>query len=327
MNAGTQQRSNAATIIAINKPKNRSSARSKAKRFRWISYAFVSVCSFGMGVIFQGVDYKFSTYFNTYDGVGGVDTAIKKENHKYQEGWKNIPVFYGNTNMMHCKGEKWCGQFGQDIAVSSLLGNKNGGFFVDLAANHPTYLSSTFSLEQNLGWAGICIEPNSMHWWGLTQGRTCQLVGAVIGNNTMDRIKFRVKEVDGVGGHGGIVADGMDNVGAPEAHSKTFYTVGLREVFLKFQVPQRIDYLSLDVEGAEEFIMSVFPFKDYTISLISIERVKDELKDLLLKNGFKMVARLKEDTLWAHESARNILDAKQLAKYSKSLEANDPKFE
>jgi len=40
-----------------------------------------------------------------------------------------------------------------------------------------------------------------------------------------------------------------------------------------------------------------------------------------------MVARLKEDTLWAHESARNILDAKQLAKYSKSLEANDPKFE
>lgn len=59
---------------------------------------------------------------------------------------------------------------------------KRNGYFVDLASNHPTYLSSTFSLERKLDWTQVCaIEPNYNHWWGLTQGRTCQLVGAVIG--------------------------------------------------------------------------------------------------------------------------------------------------
>ncbi|KAL7529956.1 hypothetical protein ACHAXR_003243, partial [Thalassiosira sp. AJA248-18] len=132
-------------------------------------------------------------------------------------------------------------QFKQDIVVSSLLRNKTDGFFVDLASNHPTFLSSTYSLEQNLNWSGLCIEPNSGHWRGLSLGRKCQLVGAVIGQKTMDEVSFRVRNVDRVGGHGGIVAKGMKNEGAPVGDSKTFYTVMLEEVFRKLEVPHQID--------------------------------------------------------------------------------------
>lgn len=137
-------------------------------------------------------------------------------------GWKNIKIFVGNEDIYQHEhdahleqlakpkeayytpdGRKWYSQFGQDIAVSSLLNNKKDGFFVELAANHPTFLSNTYSLEQNLNWTGLCIEPQSIHWWGLSQVRKCQLVGAVIGEKTLDKINFRVKNVDQVGGHGG----------------------------------------------------------------------------------------------------------------------------
>ena len=40
-----------------------------------------------------------------------------------------------------------------------------------------------------------------------------------------------------------------------------------------------------------------------------------------------MVARLGEDTLWAHESIKNELDPTELSKYSESLHKDDPKFD
>lgn len=55
----------------------------------------------------------------------------------------------------------------------------------------------------------------------------------------MDEVNFRVKEI--------IVANGMDNADAPASHSKAFYTVTVKDIFLKFNVPHEIDYLSLDV--------------------------------------------------------------------------------
>jgi hypothetical protein len=77
--------------------------------------------------------------------------------------------------------------------------------------------------------------------------------------------------------------------------SASVSTVVADDVFRKLNVPRRIDYLSLDVEGAEEFIMRVFPFKDYDISLLTVERVKPSLRGFLVDNGFKMVARLGEE--------------------------------
>lgn len=262
------------------------------------------------------------------------DSTYKKVSEG-KKGWKNIPVFVGNDDLYeraitadrtHIR-KKWYGQFQQDIAVSSLLNNKRDGFFVDLAANHPTFLSSTYSLEKNFNWTGVCIEPNSDHWWGLSQGRKCQVVGAVIGQKTMDEVKFRVKNIDGVGGHGGIIAHGMKNKNAPASDSKAFYTVMLEEVFRELDVPRQIDYFSLDVEGAEEFIMRAFPFKEYDISLLTIESSSPDFRSFLVGHGFKMVARLGEDTLWAHESIKNELDPTELSKYSESLHKDDPKFD
>ena len=109
--------------------------------------------------------------------------------------------------------------------------------------------------------------------------------------------------------------------------SASVSTVVADDVFRKLNVPRRIDYLSLDVEGAVEFIMRVFPFKDYDISLLTVERVKPSLRGFLVDNGFKMVARLGEDTLWAHESIKDELDPVQLSKYSASLRSTEPKLQ
>lgn len=249
-------------------------------------------------------------------------------------GWRNIKVFSGKLDaidkideksgwFMKHGNEKWYSQFKQDIAVSSLLNNKTDGYFIDLASNHATFLSNTYALEQKFNWTGLCIEPNTNHWWGLSQKRKCQLVGAVIGQKTMDIVKFRVKNIDEVGGHGGIIRKGTKNEDAPDSESRSFVTVSAVDVFRKMNVPRHIDYFSLDVEGAEEFIMRAFPLGEYHVSLLSIEGSSPSLGEYLVSNGFKMVARLEEDALWAHESIMDELNPVQLTKYAATLESTD----
>lgn len=84
---------------------------------------------------------------------------------------------------------------------------------------------------------------------------------------------------------GGIVNDKFDNP-TSKANTETHhivkrYTVPLKEIFERHNVPSIIDYFSLDVEEAESYIMSGFPFEEYKFRKMSIERPKNDLRQLL----------------------------------------------
>jgi len=219
---------------------------------------------------------------------------------EYGNGWHSVEVFYGKSDhleRMLPSDTEWFSQARQDEVVTTLLKGKKGGYFVDLAANDATILSNTYSLEQKFGWTGLCIEPNPMYWANLTY-RDCQVVAAIVGNDRMEEINFRFN----AGDHSGII--GFDNGKHLVRQSDPKYTVTLLEILRRFDAPKVIDYLSLDVEGAEEFIMKNFPLEEYKISLMTVERPKDPLRDLLTQHGFKNIKRLSTwgETLWAHES-------------------------
>ena len=71
-----------------------------------------------------------------------------------------------------------------------------------------------------------------------------------------------------------------------------------------------IDYLSLDVEGAEFYVMQNFPFASYQIKIMTVERPKDDLKQHLEAHGFQMMAQISKfgETLWIHKSFLNSVD-------------------
>ncbi len=170
-------------------------------------------------------------------------------------------------------------------------------YFVDLAANDAISLSNTFKLEQK-GWRGLCIEPNPVYWYRLAH-RNCTVAGAFVGGKSdlqeVD-VSLSNKEV------GGIVGDTFDNKKAGVAEKEKRFTVSIRSLFEKFDVPQTIDYLSLDVEGAEELIMKDFPFDEYKINFVTIERPKIGLQKLMKEQDYHFVMQLVfwGETLWVH---------------------------
>jgi hypothetical protein len=173
-------------------------------------------------------------------------------------------------------------------------------YFVDLASNDALQLSNTLHLEQN-GWNGLCIEPNPMYWYRLAAFRQCTIIGAFVGG-TEDG-----KEVDVIlSNHvfGGIVGQGFDNEKSKSEEKRNLVTIST--IFKESNVPHVIDYMSLDVEGAESLVMRDFPFDDYKVLYFTIERPKDDLRELLMRNGYRSISRRLSgfgETLWFHEKS------------------------
>lgn len=153
---------------------------------------------------------------------------------------------------------------------------------------------------------GLCIEPNPMYWKNLSQYRTCQTVGAVVGKDRLERVYFRYN----AGDHGGIAGDGFDNGKRWQRDSQPAYTVPLQEIFDRYQTPVDIDYLSLDVEGAETFVLRQFPLQKYRIKLITAERLRGEIRTFLKSHGYEFVCKLTRwgESLWVHESVKEQMD-------------------
>ena len=71
----------------------------------------------------------------------------------------------------------------------------------------------------------------------------------------------------------------------------------------KSQAPKIIDYLSLDVEGAESMVFQNFDWDLYKFKFLTIERPKDDLKYLLNENGYREVRKITSwgETLWINQ--------------------------
>ncbi len=152
----------------------------------------------------------------------------------------------------------------------------------------------------------MCIEPNPVYWKNLSYYRSCHTVAAVVGAERMQPVYFRYE----AGDHGGIADEGFDNGKRWQRSSELAYTVTLQEIFERYQVPHEIDYLSLDVEGAETFVLQQFPLSQYRIKIITAERLKGDIRVFLKGHGYEFVAKLTRwgESLWVHTSVKDELD-------------------
>lgn len=101
--------------------------------------------------------------------------------------WKKVMYFKGDTQWRKFT-ERWTSQVGQDRTIVDIFDGKRGGYFVDLAANDAVTYSNTLTLEQELGWTGLCVEPNPLYLQGLLE-RRCDLAVAATGRRTGEEVR------------------------------------------------------------------------------------------------------------------------------------------
>lgn len=129
------------------------------------------------------------------------------------------------------------------------------------------------------------------------------------------------------GAHGGIVGEMFDNKPSKDnVTKKKRLTISISFLFQTFSVPRVIDYLSLDVEGAEELIMAQFPFETHICKIMTIERPSLALQSLLKSKNYHFVQLLVNwgETLWVHASVLSVLDIQTITAITNQEALNRP---
>lgn len=242
----------------------------------------------------------------------------EKSNHAQTPlpGWKSVDLFYGKDELGPTKSRS---QAKQDVLVLGLLGNRRNGYFVDLAANDAVQLSNTFILERQNDWMGICVEPNPMYWSRLAQ-RKCHHAAAVVSKDRLEQVNFKMMtDKNGRAPSGGIEELMPQNVKSMSKEKAVkLYTVQIQEILEKYDAPKVMEYLSLDVEGAEYLVMKDFPFDKYKFIVMTVERPTKELMDLLYEEGYRYLAGNNawgQETAWYHKDFENLIQKETISEH------------
>jgi FkbM family methyltransferase len=190
--------------------------------------------------------------------------------------------------------QEFKGQYGQDILLDRLLEGKRQGVFVELGAYDPVYLSNTYFLERNRGWTGLLVEAQPDRKQLLERMRPHAIVESCAISDEEKEITFTI--ADAISG----IADNMTpqhvrrvaGLRNTQIHLKT---VTLQSLLDKHGI-RRVDYFSLDVEGAEIQVLRSIDFSKVRIEIFTIEidypeRMR-EIYDLLARHGFTLLGHL-----------------------------------
>ena len=191
-------------------------------------------------------------------------------------------------------------QVGQDYWVyGEVFNEKKEGYFVDIGAYDGINISNTYILEARYGWSGICIEANPITFEKLRKVRQATCLNVCL-DSVEGETEFALRD-----SKGGIIGGDVDNKDSNSQISErvNIQTTLLSHVLDEQSAPTTIDYLSIDVEGAEERILAGFNFQKYTFRCITIERPTVHLRSIFADHGYILIKEIPGlDCFYIHQS-------------------------
>lgn len=190
-------------------------------------------------------------------------------------------------------------EYGQDRwLVENVFGHARNGTFVEAGALDGVFHSNTLFFERELDWRGVLVEP------------ILELYSAAVDNRPLAKVYdfalgrddcFDAFEVSKTTvGWSGFSRIAHARRATTERKLVTVPVVPLAYVLREAGVGS-VDYLSLDVEGAEFEVLSVYPFEEIPILVIGVEDNdgdNEPLRELLIARGYTHLARVGVDEFW-----------------------------
>ncbi len=182
----------------------------------------------------------------------------------------------------HAQNDRW--------VIEAVFPGLRGGFFVEAGACGGGAGSASYVLERSFDWRGICVEPGDEYFRLLQEDRTCAQDHRCLTDRTGHQVEW-LSYPDDLG-RSGIRSLNKNDTWAEQHHARsrtaTKETVTLADLLEQHDAPRTINYLCLDVEGAEHTILEPFEFDGkWEILAISVEGSKCD--ELLAARGYVQV--------------------------------------
>lgn len=200
-------------------------------------------------------------------------------------------------------------QFEQDKFIyENYFNNKFDGYFVDIgAADGIKYSNSKFFEE--IGWKGVCIEPNPKAFDDLQKCRTNKCIMKAISDQAEMKKFFQItggpEQLSGLAEEFTQSAIARINNHLVEDKNFDFTYIDVEcDLFENVVDQNQIDFLSLDTEGNELKILQTIDFGKFNISIITVENNEydDQFKNFLIPKGYSFITRLGCDELYKNNN-------------------------
>ena len=196
-------------------------------------------------------------------------------------------------------------QAGQDAFLDEqVFKGKTGGVFVEVGGYDGITGSNGLFFELMRGWTGLIIEPSPVYHALCEARRTVPCARLAVGS-APGRAEF-LEITGGMKQMGGLI-DSYDpdlraRVEADPRHQGEVIEVEVQPLaeILSAHGLRRIDYISLDVEGAEKDVIATFPFAEFDVTAWSIENNSGatEVPALMQANGYQRVEAIGVDDIY-----------------------------
>lgn len=163
------------------------------------------------------------------------------------------------------------GHTGEDRILKELINPPvfKKGFYIELGANHPTFISNTFSFYRS-GWRGICVDANKAHvkLFSLLRPRD-RAIHAVLDIKKGERVFFRFQN-DVLSTLDPITARNLAAEGL-QYKEEIVQTVPLDELLTNLNAPQEFDLLAIDIEEMDLPVLKTLNLRKYQPQWIVME--------------------------------------------------------
>ena len=183
---------------------------------------------------------------------------------------------------------------GEDLIISEYFKNKSKGFYIDVGCYHPIHRNNTFLLHKK-GWQGVNIDIHkfSIELFQHLRPNDLNLNFAVSDKNEKINMYFQ-KELSQLST---IENTQAKKVFQGRIKEKLIQSYTLNEI-LKFNKldDKKIDFLDIDVEGADFKVLQGLSFEKFKPEVICVEIHDKNIKE---SKTFKLLSDYKYDLIWS----------------------------
>jgi FkbM family methyltransferase len=177
--------------------------------------------------------------------------------------WGVFQEAYRNTRFDSAFTPSWS-QAGEDLALDVFLNNSNTTtFYLDIGAHDPNRFSVTRKLY-NQGWVGIDVDGNPSYEAKFRHFRPRnKFLNVCVGNR--DSYEFTIYTEGAISTTNSDWAEKFRSEGAVIKEKRIVRGMKLREILDLSNVPSRVGFINIDVEGADEDALRSIQFETLQI--------------------------------------------------------------
>lgn len=203
-----------------------------------------------------------------------------------------------NNRLISRKIRNSYSQRGEDLVIDKLLGNKKGGFYVDIGAYDPFRFSNTYRFYKR-GWRGINIEPDFENYKKFLIHRKKD-INLNIGIGKGSKLIFYRFMPDTLSTFSKSEADNYKKQGYKLIETRNVDVKKLSDVLRKYSKKRRLDFFTVDTEGYDLEVLKTNDWKTFRPKIICVESFEhhkegnehkeyDYIEPYLVKVGYKKV--------------------------------------